>query len=319
MLYHYVAANKEGRVVEADYDAADVPGVLRYLAGQELKPISVKERRATRFTFSRLFGRITIDDKVFLTKYLALMLRVGTDLLSAINILISDFDKPIVRNFLLEVRENLTRGQPFYIAFEGHPEAFSPTFINLIRAAETSGNLQQTFEDLSESLVKEADLRSRIRSAFIYPIVLLTMSLAILVFLVTFALPRIAGVFADSGIEPPFFSRLVFSVGLFAGNNIIILLAIIFGITTLVLSLTTIYWRGTALIARDMYRTALGAYKETDRKYVDLLNENRDKAMHNVEMLQEYSDRVDALEDHYASQDYVCPDCGCIAIPEEEF
>ena len=231
MLYKYTAADNAGRIIEGDVDATDLAHALQHLAGRELKPISVKPVKEARGGLSqRFFGRITIDDKVFLTKYLALMLRVGTDLLSAINILIADFDKPAVRNLLLEVRDNLTRGQPFYKAFESHPESFSMTFVSLVKAAETSGNLQGTFEELSDALVQEADLRSRVRAALIYPIVLLSMSFAILTFLVTFALPRIAGVFADAGIEPPFFSRIVFGAGLFIGDNILPIFVVFFSI-----------------------------------------------------------------------------------------
>ncbi len=113
------------------------------------------------FKVPKFWGGINTSDKVFLTKYLALMLRVGTDLLSAINILIADFDKPAVRDFLLEVHDNLSRGQPFWQAFAKHPETFSPTFVSLVKAAEESGNLEKTFEDLSVSLESEAELRSQ--------------------------------------------------------------------------------------------------------------------------------------------------------------
>ncbi len=234
MLYKYSAVDKAGKILDGEVDAADLNHALQYLSGRELKPISLKPVKEERSAIVRFFsGRITVADKVFLTKYLALMLRVGTDLLSAINILLSDFDKPAVRNLLLEVRDNLTKGQPFYKAFEAHPESFSLTFINLVKAAETSGTLQRTFEDLSRALIEEAELRARIRSAMIYPVVLLSMSFAILIFLVTFALPRIANVFDDAAIEPPFFSRLVFGLGLFVGANIwpivIFILALIGG------------------------------------------------------------------------------------------
>jgi len=179
------------------------------------------------------FGnRISGSDKVFLTKYLALMLRVGIDLLTAVNILISDFDQSAVKNFLIDVRANLTQGQPFWKTFAAHPKDFSPSFVNLVKAAEVSGNLQGTFEDLSESTQREAELRSRIKSALIYPIVLISMAVVIMTFLVTFALPKIANVFTQGDITPPLFSRIVFSVGLFIGGNIWIILPaviIIFG------------------------------------------------------------------------------------------
>lgn len=172
-------------------------------------------------------GGISTEDKVFLTKYITLMLRVGTDLLSAINILIADFDKPAVRNFLLEVRDDLGHGEPFYVPFSKHPRDFSPTFISLVKAAETSGNLEKTFNNLSTTLEQEAELRSRVRSAMIYPIVLVCVASAILIFLTTFALPKVAGVFSNSGVQPPLFSEIVLGAGLFIGANIFPIIGII--------------------------------------------------------------------------------------------
>lgn len=230
MLYHYFASDKTGKVVEGDYDADNLEQVLRYLGSRDLRPISVKALKRSGVSFWRAFGKINLDDKVFLTKYLALMLKVGTDLLSAINILIADFSKPAVRDFLVEVRDNLSRGQPFYTAFAKYPKIFPTTFVYMIKAAEASGNLQETFERLSDDLWREAELRSRIKSALIYPIIVLVMSISILFFLVTFALPKIAGVFLEGGIKPPTFSRIVFAVGLFIADNIgIIISAIVLG------------------------------------------------------------------------------------------
>jgi type IV pilus assembly protein PilC len=224
MLFHYTAVESSGRAVEADFEADAVGDVLHYLAENGLKPLSVKEvREKNRDIFQRWFGGINTSDQVFLTKYLALMLRVGTDLLSAINILIADFDKPAVHDFLLEVRDNLSKGKPFYQAFAAHPNVFSPTFINLIKAAEKSGNLEKTFEDLSATLEGEAALKSRVRSAMIYPVILLIAASGIIIFLTTFALPKVANVFSSGGITPPWFSQIVFSVGLFIGGNILII------------------------------------------------------------------------------------------------
>lgn len=206
---------------EGDLEGNNLQDALRWLAAKGLRPVSVKEKNEKTSGGFGFRKGITTSDKVFLTKYLALMLRVGTDLLSAINILIDDFDKPAVRDFLLEVRENLSKGKPFYETFANYPKYFSPTFIALVRAAEKSGNLQKTFEDLSVSLEKDAELQSHIKSALIYPAVLLVLASAILIFLVTYALPKVAGVFSSSGVQPPIFSRIVFGVGLFIGGNIL--------------------------------------------------------------------------------------------------
>jgi type IV pilus assembly protein PilC len=229
MLYHYRAADVEGNVLEGDVDSESLQEALQLLSQKNLRPLSLKPVKTDKGGLGGLFGgHINVADKVLLTKYLALMLRVGTDLLSAINILIADADKPALKNFLLEVREHLTRGEPFYKTFAQYPDIFSPTFISLVKAAETSGNLQKTFEDLSVSLSSESDLRNKIRAALIYPLILLCMALAIMIFLFTFALPKVASVFAEGGITPPLFSQIVFSVGLFVGGNIIVILIVLF-------------------------------------------------------------------------------------------
>jgi type IV pilus assembly protein PilC len=228
MLYHYLASDKQGVHSEGEYEAADLGGVLSYLARSNLQPISVKPVEK-KDDIKALFksGNISVTDKIFLMRYLALMLRVGTDLLSAVNILLSDFEKPAVREFLMEVRSNLTRGQAFYQAFAARPKMWSLVTVNLIKAAEASGNLQSTLEDLTVQLEKDAALMRKIKSAFIYPIILLITSLVIFLFLSLFALPKIAKVFSDTGIKPPAFSRIVFAVGLFAADHAVAIVSTI--------------------------------------------------------------------------------------------
>lgn len=220
MQYHYIASQPDEKVVENDVEAKDVPEVLTFLASRGLKPISVTALSSRKGTLNvSLFGgNITLTDQVFISKYLALMLKIGTGLLQAINILIDDFTKPAVRAFLLEVRSNLEKGAPFYSAFARHPKVWSQVYINSIRAGEVSGNLDSIFEDLSTSLIKEKELKDQIKSALFYPAMLLVSSVFILVFLVLFALPKIANVFSQSGFQPPLFSRIVFSVGGFLGQ-----------------------------------------------------------------------------------------------------
>ncbi len=251
MLYEYSAADKYGKIIRSEMEADNLQQVLAFLSQKELKPLSVKPIKEVKAKFFGLLGgRITLSDKLFLTKYLSLMLKVGTDLLSAINILIADFEKPAMRNFLIEVRENLSKGLPFYQAFARYPRGFSVVFINLIKAAEVSGNLQKTFEDLSVSLQREAELRSKIRSVLIYPIILSVMAVVIVGFLVTFALPKISGSFTEAGIKPPTFSRIVFGIGLFIGNNIIVISILLVSIVSFFL---WFFWRnpiGRAIFSR---------------------------------------------------------------------
>jgi len=228
MQFHYIASQTDGKLFEGDIEAKDVAEVLSFIASRGLRPVSVKpiNKTSAKKVFGFFGGTINLTDQIFLSKYLALMLKIGTSLLQAINILIEDFKKSSVRSFLVEIRSNLEKGQPFYKTFAKYPKVFSSVYINLVKAGEASGNLEDVFENLTTSLTKEKTLKDQVRSALIYPVLLLVTSVLILIFLVTFALPKIANVFLDSGFEPPVFSRIVFSVGLFFGKfGIVIIIA----------------------------------------------------------------------------------------------
>jgi type II secretory pathway component PulF len=215
MKFHYLASQPDGRIVESEIEAKNVYEVLTYLAKNNLKPISIKPAEKVFGGFRLFRSKITLTDQIFISKYLGLMLKIGTGLLEAINILIADFQKTAVKEILLEIRSNLERGNPFYVTFARYPKVFGQVYINLIRAGEVSGNLEKVFEDLTTMLTKNKELREQMRSSLVYPILLLVGSILIMTFLVMFALPKIANVFLESGFEPPVFSKIVFSVGLF--------------------------------------------------------------------------------------------------------
>ena len=167
MRFHYVASQANNRVVEGDFEATSPAEVLEYLANHGLRPISLKTVRGIEQTKGwRILGNaIDTSDKIFLTKYLGLMLKVGTDLFRAIDILVDDLDKPAMKAFLLEVRSTLEKGQPFFTTFLRYPRYFSSVFVNLIKAGESSGNLEKVFGDLSLSLEKEQELNRSIKSS----------------------------------------------------------------------------------------------------------------------------------------------------------
>jgi len=210
--------------MEDNYEAQNSYEVLNFLAKRGLRPISIKIVKNVDINFKKFFGQnVTIEDKIFLTKYLSLMLKAGTDLFKAITILIQDFEKPVLKALLIEIRNTLEKGQPFYITFSKYPKYFSTVFVSLVKAGELSGNLEQVFYNLSVSLQKDQELYGRIKSAFIYPIILMGVSALILLLLVSFALPKVADVFLKSGFNVPTFSKIVFTVGLFVNANKLII------------------------------------------------------------------------------------------------
>jgi len=239
MKFHYIATAQGGKIVEGNEEATSTAQLLTILASKGLQPVSVKQLKGRDASMSsaRLLGRsITINDKIFLTKYLSVMLKVGIDLFQAVNILLADFEKSTLRGLLAEVKDALERGQPFYTTFAKYPQYFSPVFINLVKSGEASGNLGQVFDNLTTTLSKEKELRGKIRAALVYPILLFSLSILILIFLTTFALPKLANVFNTGGFDPPAFSKVVFGVGLFISDYIWIIVGVlVIGIVALLI------------------------------------------------------------------------------------
>ena len=221
MLYKYTAYTPTGRLIEEEIEASSIGEVLLLLQKRGLKPILVKPKYRW-FSLLRIkLGakkKITIEDQIFLTKYLHLMLKVGTNLIKAIEILKEDFPKPAVQDFLEEVKAGLEKGQPFWSAFAKHPKYFSPTFVATIKAGETSGKLEESFKHLSESLEKQATLRKSIKSALVYPTLLVVTSLLVVGIIVFFAMPRISKIFLSTGTEPPTFTKIIISISAFISS-----------------------------------------------------------------------------------------------------
>ncbi len=260
MRFQYIASGLDGRVVQGSLEAASPAAVLGWMSEKGLKPVSIKatERSGIAGKWQKIFSRrdsISVEDKVFLTKYLALMLRVGADLFKAIDILIMDLEKQSMKSFLLEVKDNLSKGQPFYTTFTRYPKYFSSVFVGLVKAGEASGNLQEVFEILSVNLEKEKELRGKVKGALTYPLVLVGISFIVLYLMLTFTLPKIAGTFLGSGMEIPTFSRIVFSVGLFLSKYALFIgpaILILFVGTALFFAKTL---AGRRVLEQILYRT----------------------------------------------------------------
>ena len=255
MQYHYTASEHSGKVVDGDIDAQSPAAVLDWMVQHGLRPITIKVAAVggSKILGGKFSPKVTIEDKVFLTKYLALMLSVGTDLFRAIDILIADFEKPAMKALLVEMKDSLGKGQPFYTTFARYPKFFSPVFVSVIRAAELSGSLDDTLDKLSADLERQQELHNRIKGALVYPVILVILSLVVLFSMVTFVLPKISESFLSSTAETPIFSQVVFAIGFFFKDNLILILLFI----TLSTLGSWIFLRKTVVGIRFMSRMAL--------------------------------------------------------------
>jgi len=228
MLYHYTAFDQRNIYVEGDVDMPTLEDVLKFLNNQRLRPVKVVPivHKKTSKAFGIFAKRISLTDQIFLFKYLGLMLKVGTDILKAVDVLMQDYSEGPIKTFLLESRSNLEKGNPFYLTFEQNNKTFNYVTINLIKAGEQSGTLQETLEKISINLEKDKDLKSKVTSAMTYPIILLVMMSVLLVFLMIFLFPKMGASFIQAGIKLPSFTKMLFNVSIYFNAHITLVLSL---------------------------------------------------------------------------------------------
>lgn len=221
-IYIFRAFNKEGTEQQGEVQAIDKAAALDYLRRDNLIPLYLEERGARRsisLSSSLFGGSINIQDKVFLTRHLSAILRSGINLLEALEILEEDAQKSVIQKVLKDAKINLERGQPLSDTFASYPKHFSPVFVGLVKSGEMSGTLEDSLANLGEQLQREYDIRKKIQSAMIYPVILLFAASLIIVLLLTFVMPRMMKALVQAKIQLPLITRIMlYASDIFSAN-----------------------------------------------------------------------------------------------------
>lgn len=129
------------------------------------------------------------------TNQLAVMLKAGISIRAAIEAISGQVENTRFRRILQAVRADVESGKPFSESLARHPKVFGPLYVNMVRASELSGSLGTMLQRIASHLAQQAETRSMVRGAMIYPAILGVMSVGATIFLLTFVLPRFATVF----------------------------------------------------------------------------------------------------------------------------
>ena len=228
-LFTYLASTKEGKITEGEMEVKDQAMVLGYLQKHDLFPLSVKEKKKERRITLNIsfFDRITLLDKITLTRNIATMIHAGIGISEAVDIMREDAQKSLLKKFFTEAQQNLEKGKQLSETFAAFPNYFSDVTINLVHAGEASGNLENALMHISTQLKKEYALKKKVQSALAYPAVLLAAASGVVILLVTLVLPRVSKIFAQSKIKLPLFTRILLGASNFITTYWILLLILL--------------------------------------------------------------------------------------------
>lgn len=227
-LYFYQALSKDGKKINGYYDAAQISSVREHLAKQGLYPISIELSTGIKIPwYKRIFARkISLKDKIFFTKQLTVLLRSGVPLVQALELLTEQTSGGL-QNIVISLRDNIKEGKSLAEAMQKYPNVFDNIYIQLVRAGEASGKLEIILERLTDYLAKRAEISAKIRGALIYPAIQLVIVLLVVVFLLSFVVPEIAGLFKKQNMQLPLPTRILIGMSDFLINNYIALIVIL--------------------------------------------------------------------------------------------
>ena len=216
-LYYYKAVTPAGETLDGQMDVGTHDEVIGKLQDAGNIPLEVREADSgdSAGLFAALFKRATLREAqvVQFTQQLATLLGAGQPLDRALQILLDLPESEKARRMLERVRDQVRGGTPLSDALEAEHGSFSKLYVNMVRAGETGGSLDNTLTRLGDYLERSRQLKSSVINAMIYPAFLVGMVLFSLMILLIYVVPQFAPMFADMNVEMPLITKIVLAVG----------------------------------------------------------------------------------------------------------
>ncbi len=243
-LYQYTATSEEtNKVTKGTLEAGDENTVLEALKKQHLRPLSISESKkggGGGFSISNLLGGSSVksDDLVIFTRQLSAMVGAGVPLLRSLNSLEQHSESPALKAILVNIIKEVEGGSTLGDALSKHPNTFSDVYINMVKAGETAGILDDILKRLALQQEKNSTMRKRIKSAMTYPMVLLTITVGAFFGLMLFVIPQIGKLLTDLGgpdAQLPLLTQMMLSLSKFILDLWYIIIPAIVGVVILFL------------------------------------------------------------------------------------
>jgi type IV pilus assembly protein PilC len=200
---------REGRIEAAGTSDAEQALWLEGLKIVQLYPAPPKKTMADYFPS---LYQISGQDLILFTRQLATFVGAGVAMTRALTVIAEETASPLFKRVILTVLDDLERGQNLSESLVKHPKVFPSLYVDLIRVAELTGNLEATLKELAGYLRRDLNTLRRVRTAMIYPAVILVVATAVIIILVFFALPAFVKIFAEFRVQLPLSTRILIGI-----------------------------------------------------------------------------------------------------------
>lgn len=212
--FEYAVRDRSGKLVKGRVEANNSAAVASRLRDMGLAAISIEEvntgglkREITIPGFSR--DKVKLKDLAVMSRQLATMINAGLSLLRALSILAEQTESAPLAKVVAQVRTDVETGVAFSLALGKHPDVFPPLMVNMVRAGEVGGFLDEVLLSVASNFEDEVKLRGKIKSAMTYPVIVFIVAIIAMIGMLLFIVPIFAGMYASLGGQLPLLTRVL--------------------------------------------------------------------------------------------------------------
>lgn len=211
VVFKYNGRTTGGAVKKGTVDAINKQAAITKLRAQGINPRELEESKSILHKELSIGGTVKNQDFVVYSRQFATLIRAGVSILESTRILADQTSSKPLKKALQSVGEDVKSGLSFSDAAAKYPKVFPQLFVNMIRAGEVTGNLDESLERLAFSFEKQYNLKKKVQSTMVYPIFLLIMTVVVAGVLMLTVVPQFVTMFDDMGAELPTITKMVMS------------------------------------------------------------------------------------------------------------
>ncbi len=239
MIFDYKVINDTGSQTKGTIDALNKEVAISSLQRRGFIILDIKEQGTNKGIFSNIefFDRVKQKDVVILSRQIATLFEAGVSALKVFRLLSAETENVSLQKVLTEVSDDLQGGSSISNSLAKHPKVFTPFYVNMVKAGEESGKLNQTFNYLADYLDRSYELASKTKNALIYPSFVIGTFFIVMILMLTLVIPKLSVIIQESGGEIPIYTKIVIAISDFLVNYGVFVLIFI------ALAFAYLYWQ----------------------------------------------------------------------------
>jgi len=214
MKFNYQARTKQGEIQTGTVEAGSRESAIETLQRYDLVVVFLEETSAVP-VYARslkIFQKIKLKEITLFYRQLAILFEANVSPLDSLRILAEQIKTPTFKETLYDVENSVRGGEPLSSALEKHPKIFSSFYVNVVRAGEATGNLNEVLKYLADHAEREYNLNSKVKGAFTYPIAIFSMFLVIGTLMMIFVIPQMLSMLKELGGELPLPTKILVAI-----------------------------------------------------------------------------------------------------------